>query len=376
MGGGSVIGASLVLKTELQTVQLAVSALGGSIGTNGATIEGPIIVLSSLEDADRVGRSGIEGKIVVWNKPWTGSYGGTVDIRSSGASKAAQYGALASLTRSVTPFSLYSLHTGLNSYNNASNMIPAAAITVEDAELLQRMQDRGQLANATLALQLDCTIENQAGQSANIVAELTGSSSSGRRQIIVVGGHTDSWSRGAQDDGAGFSIAWEALNLLAQMKLRPRRTIRLVGWTAEEIGGAGSRAYFAQYLSQVNQTVMAMEIDLGIFAPVALSFQGTAQAQATMQYICDTLLSPTFNLSITPGGAGADTAPLAAAGVPAAGIRVQTLDDAPNYWWYHHAFADCSTAVQIDDYNQVLAVVASLLFVLADMPEPLPRTTS
>lgn len=364
---------TLWMMTPLQNISLSVTALGSSVPTPEQGITGQVIVLNSLADAAVVGRESIEGKIVVWNKPWAGSYGATVDVRSSGASTAARYGAIASLTRSVTPFSLYSVHTGFNSYAANVSQIPAAAITVEDAELLQRMQDRGQLANVTLTLTLDCSINTtHPGHSSNIVAELTGSKKP--KEIIVVGGHTDSWSRGAQDDGGGFSIAWEAANLLAQLKLKPRRTIRVVGWTAEEIGGAGSQAYAARYQDQMNATKMAIEIDLGVFAPVGFTFNGLAQNIPVLQSICDLMPAP-FQLTVKAGGSGADTAPLVAAGVPAAGMQVEDSNTGPNYWWYHHTLADCTTAVSQDDYNQVLAVAASVLFVIADMPDNLARST-
>jgi carboxypeptidase Q len=294
------------------------------------------VVVRSFEEAAALGAAKIKGKIVVWNQPWLGySYGS--NFRVNGASEAAKYGAIASLVRSVTPFSLYTLHTGSMVYRDGLPRIPSAAITVEDAELLQRMQDRGQAFH--LELQLGCYSEADLGLSHNILAELPGTELP--EEIIVMGGHIDAWTRGAQDDGGNFIAAWEAVNILARLNVRPRRTIRVVGWTSEEWGAyseikgqAGAWGYFLEHLPELNNTVFAMEADSGLFLPIGLNFQGSWASTQVLQDL-STLLEPYLTLQVVnTGGTAADIAPLCNAGVPGAAVKVSEDGRDGQYWWY------------------------------------------
>lgn len=359
----------LVLNTDtMPAMTIGVTALGGSIATLGpdgqsiVSIQADVIVLDSWEDADEYGPAGqLRGKIVVWNQPWTG-YSSTSQYRRNGAAVAGQYGAVASLTRSVTPFSLYTLHTGSMSYQPGTTPIPAGAITVEDALLFKRMQDRG--TKFSLTLTLGCYTEPELGLSYNIVADYVGSELP--NEYVVIGGHIDSWTRGAQDDGGGFLTAWESINVLASLGLRPRRTIRVVGWTNEENGAAGAATYLQDNLNDINNTAFAIESDAGIFLPNGFSFSGTPDSLTTFEQVVD-LLSPWYALNVTAGSVGVDITPLADAGVPAASLLVTGHDFAGKYWWYHHTQADCGSAVPQLDFNQVMSVFASVAYVIADM---------
>ena len=143
----------------------------------------------------------VRGKIVVYNAPFV-SYGETVKYRGSGASRAARYGAVAALVRSITPVSLQTPHTGAMTYDEKQPKIPTAAITIEGAELLQRMNDRGE--RPTLRLKMEAKFLPDA-ESANVVAEIKGSEKPD--EVVLIGGHLDSWDvgQGAQDDGGGAS---------------------------------------------------------------------------------------------------------------------------------------------------------------------------
>lgn len=343
-------------------VDMGITALGGSIGTNGP-LTGEAIVIRTFDEAKALGRAKIEGKIVVWNQVWRG-YNYASQYRVEGAKYAAQYGAIASLTRSPTSFSLYTLHTGEMSYEGAVKKIPTACITVEDAELFQRMQDRGQ--QIVLTMELDCETQDEPGLSHNIIAELPGTTNAD--ELVVIGGHIDAWTRGAQDDSANFVAAWEALNILQQLGLRPSRTIRLVGWTDEERHAMGSKTYFADHLRELPNTVFAIESDKGVFLPTGFHFQGTNESMAVFQQICD-LMSPWYDLQVSDvGGVAEDIQPLANAGVPGASMNVAGDDNNGQYWWYHHARSDQASAVTHLEFNQVVSVFAAISYVLADVP--------
>ncbi len=185
--------------------------------------------MRSFDQLDALGEQ-MRGKIVVYNVPFT-TYGETVGYRGSGASRAARYGAVAALVRSIGPVSLQTPHTGAMNYDEKQPKIPAAAITIEGAELLQRLYDRGD--RPTLRLKMEAKFLPDA-ESANVVAELKGSEKPD--EVILVSGHFDSWDvgQGAHDDGGGCIIAWEAVRLLKELGLRPRRTVRVVLYTNEE----------------------------------------------------------------------------------------------------------------------------------------------
>ncbi len=224
--------------TSPLTLRLAMLGLGNSMGTATDGITAEAVVVRSFDELDKLGEA-VRGKIVVYNAAFT-NYGATVAYRVSGASRAARYGAVAVLVRSVTPTSLQSPHTGAMRYDETLPKIPAAAITIETAELLQRMNDRGE--HPTLRLKMGAKFLADA-ESANVVGELKGTDKAD--EILLVSGHLDSWDvgQGAHDDGGGCIVAWHALTLLKELGLKPRRTIRVVLYTNEENGGRGGVAY-------------------------------------------------------------------------------------------------------------------------------------
>ncbi|HYP54319.1 MAG TPA: M28 family peptidase, partial [Pyrinomonadaceae bacterium] len=189
--------------------QLVMLGLGGSVGTPPEGVTAEAVVVRDFGELERLGEQ-VRGKIVVYNVPFT-TYGETVQYRGAGASRAARHGAVAALVRSVTPVSLQSPHTGAMRYAEDQPKIPAAAVTVETAELLQRMQERGD--RAVLRLRMGARFLPDA-ESANVVAELKGSGKP--EEVVLVSGHLDSWDvgQGAHDDGGGCVAAWEAVRLL------------------------------------------------------------------------------------------------------------------------------------------------------------------
>ncbi|MCW5558158.1 MAG: M20/M25/M40 family metallo-hydrolase, partial [Verrucomicrobiae bacterium] len=213
---------------------LPVLALGGTVATPPEGVTAPVLVVSSFAElSNRVAEA--RGRIVVFNAPFT-DYGNTVRFRWAGAIEAAKVGAVASLIRSVTPFSLRTPHTGGMSYQDNVPRIPHAALAPEDAERLARWQAAGVTPVVRLVLGAETLPDSP---SRNVVAELRGRERPD--DVVVVGGHFDSWDvgQGAQDDAGGCLAAWETLRLLRELDLRPRCTVRLVLWTDEENHGAG-----------------------------------------------------------------------------------------------------------------------------------------
>jgi carboxypeptidase Q len=210
--------------------------LGTSVGTGGVAINASVLLVHSFDELHQRAAEAV-GKIVVYNYAcdWSGKggdycYGQMVQYRYNGASEAAKVGGVASLVRSLTEYSLGTPHTGIQAYADGVKQVPAACITTEDADFLDRMQQRG--VNVELSLYMEAQNFPMVA-SRNLVAEITGSVHP--EQIVMFGGHVDSWDvgQGAQDDGAGFMLSFQALSLIKQLGLKPLRTIRLVGWVCE-----------------------------------------------------------------------------------------------------------------------------------------------
>ena len=201
--------------------KLTMLGLGNSVGTTPEGITAEAVVVRNFAELDQLGE-GARGKIVVYNVPFT-NYGATVAYRGQGASRAARYGAVAALVRSITPVSLNTPHTGAMQYDPAQPRIPVAAITIEAAELLQRMQNRGD--RVTLRLKMEAKFLPDA-ESANVIAELKGTERPD--EIVLISGHYDSWDvgQGAHDDGGGCIVAWEAARLLGLSRRLDQRLLR------------------------------------------------------------------------------------------------------------------------------------------------------
>jgi carboxypeptidase Q len=340
---------------------LVMLGLGNSIGTPPGGIESDLLVVRSFTELEAAGEQ-VRGKIVLFNVPFT-TYGETVQYRSSGASRAAALGAVAALVRSVGPPGLRTPHTGALRYTEGQPRIPAAAITVEDAERLQRMQSRG--TKVRLRLKMDAKFLPDA-DSANVIGEVRGRERPD--EVIVVGGHFDSWDvgTGSTDDGGGCVVTWEALRLMKKLKLRPRRTVRVVLFTNEENGLAGGRAYLDKYRSQLANHVLMLESDSGVFRPTGFGFTGTSTARATIEQIAELLAGIGVD-NIGPAGGGADIGPAVEAGR----IPALSLDVEGNYFLIHHTPADTLDKIDPVDMAKAAAAIAVMAYVIADLPERL-----
>ncbi len=343
--------------------RLDILGLGGSIGTGPGGLVGDVLVVGSFDElAERADEA--RGKIVLWNVPFT-SYGSTVVYRSQGAIRAAEAGAVASLVRSVTPSSMYTPHTGNSAYDENVPRIPHAAITMEDAMMMQRMQDRGQTIRIRLQME-DYWLPD--AESANVVGELVGTEFPD--EVVVLGGHIDSWDvgTGAMDDAGGCVAAWEALRLMKDLGLRPRRTVRVVMWTNEENGMRGGNAYRDAHRDELHNHILAMESDAGVFKPQGFGFTGSDAAFDIISQI-GKLLDPIESGTIRRGGGGADIGPIMDEGVPGMGLNV----DGTRYFWYHHTKADYVDKLDPHHVGLSVATMAVMAFVVADLPQRLPR---
>jgi carboxypeptidase Q len=344
--------------------RLPMLGLGGSVATPPEGITAEVLVVGRFAELERRAAEA-EGRIVLFDVPFT-TYGETVRYRAAGASAAAKAGAVAALVRSVTPFSMRTPHTGSLRYDTAVAKIPAAAITVEDALLLHRLQERGERPVVKLVMGARTLPD---ARSRNVVAEIRGRERP--EEVVVLGGHIDSWDvgQGAMDDAGGSVAAWEAVRLMKQLGLRPRRTVRVVLWTNEENGLRGANAYRDQHRAEIPDHVLAIESDAGVFDPKGFGFTGTDSAFARVREI-GSLLERIGAGEVTRGGGGADIGPLMALGVPGAGLRV----DETRYFWYHHTEADTIDKLDPRELAECVAALAVLAYVAADMPDRLAAT--
>ncbi len=337
--------------------------LGGSVATPPGGITAEVLVVESFAElAERAAEA--RGKIVLFNAPWSG-YGQTVQYRSRGAVAAAEVGAVASLIRSVTPFSMDTPHTGAMGYSDGVERIPHAAITAEDAGLLMRLQQAGERLVVHLEMEAQTLPDVE---SRNVVAELVGSEKP--EEIVVLGGHIDSWDvgQGTMDDGGGSVAAWEAVNLLRRLNLRPRRTVRAVLWTNEENGLRGGTGYRDAHRNELQNHILAIESDAGVFEPQGFGFSGSDAAFQMIREIA-ALLEPIDAELVTSGGGGADIGPIMQEGVPGMGLQV----DGTRYFWYHHTRADTIDKLDPREMALCVAAMAVMSYVVADLDERLPR---
>jgi hypothetical protein len=355
---------------------LAMLGLGLSIGTPGGALIAPVVAVSSFEELAALGRPAVEGKIVLYAVPWMG-YGQNVVYRSSGASRAAELGALAVLVRSATGNSLYTPHTGALRYDRSAPQIPAAAVTVEDALWMARLIEGGKEVKVELSMEAQMHPD---ADSYNVVAEIPGRENP--EEVVVMGGHFDSWDvgQGAHDDGAACMAAWHALTLLKRLGLVPRRTLRVVLWTNEENGLRGGRAYREWVGDAISKHVAAIEMDGGAERPVGFGIgirQGDRDAGDAVYDAALSMLKPIGTLldgigagDMRRGGGGADIGPLMTDGVP--GLALRTVGE--HYFDWHHTEADTLDKVDPQEFRKAVAMLGVLGFILADMPATLPRS--
>ncbi len=353
---------------------LPVLGLGGTVPTPKGGLTANVVVIHDFSEmAARAAE--IRGAIVLYDvamPPWSeakgnAGYGVAAPYRTAGPSLAAKLGAVGVLMRSVTPHSLHTLHTGALSYDPAQPKIPAAAVTVEDAELITRLAAAG-------PVQVRMRLESQQlpdAESANVLGELTGREFPD--EVVVIGGHLDSWDvgQGAHDDGAGCVTMMQAITLLKRLGLQPRRTIRVVLFTSEEKGVWGAKAYAADHAAELGKTVLAVESDGGGFSPRGFSLASKPEIKdRVLARLTDlaSLLQPIDAARIRPSDhAGTDVEPMIASGVPTLNLDSNNR----TYFDIHHSEADTLDKVDPQQLADAAAAMAVLAYIVADLPERL-----
>ncbi|WP_232298799.1 M20/M25/M40 family metallo-hydrolase [Granulicella tundricola] len=372
--------------------KLRMLGLGMSVGTPAGGITAEVLFLHDYAELDALPADGAKGKIVVFDPGWHG-YGVGTSYRTNGASRAAAKGAVAVLVRSATGLALQAPHTGRLVYDEKAPKIPSAAISVEDAGLIGRLAKDGPV---TVHLEMEAHQEADV-KSGNVYGDLVGSEHP--EDVVVLGGHIDSWDvgQGAQDDGGGIMATFEAVSLLHKLGLKPKRTIRVVFWVNEENGGRGGDAYPVLLgAAAVAKHVAAIEMDGGAEKPLGMGY-GTfgmrmgppkpgappqsmtppgfdltkltepQQASFALLQQIAALLGPIGADKVFPGGGGEDIGPIVAMGVPS--LSPHTVGE--HYFDWHHSEADTLDKVDLEDFRKNIGMLAVTSFVLADTKETL-----
>jgi Zn-dependent M28 family amino/carboxypeptidase len=358
------------------TKPLHMLGLGMSVGTPKDGITAEAVFVPSFAALDAMTPEQVKGKIVVFNPGWHG-YGVNVAYRAMGPSKAAAKGAVAVLVRSATGLAMQTPHTGSLYYDEKVTKIPAAAISVEDALMIERLCKEGQVK---VHLQMEAHMEADV-KAGNVIGEIVGSEHP--EQVVAIGGHIDSWDvgQGAQDDGSGIMAAYQAVTLIHKLGLKPKRTIRLVFWVNEENGERGGKAYRKLIGDKIGDQVAAIEMDEGAEKPMGMGYGGfeslmpgapafdasklppdQQQSFAALQDIVS-LLGPIGADKVLPGGGGSDIEAIVEDGVPSLSPRTEDL----HYFDWHHTEADTLDKVDPVEFRKNAAMLSVVTYVLADM---------
>jgi hypothetical protein len=351
--------------------RIVLTALGGSVATPADGLTAEVIEVTSFDQLTALGREKVKGKIVFYYGLMDMSlvesgrafeaYSKAVVFRGAGASRAAELGAAACVIRSVASASLRTPHTGSLRYDEKQPKIPAAAMTTEDADLVHRLIAKGERVRMHLVL-TPRMLPDVA--SSNVIAEIRGSERP--NEIVLIGGHLDSWdlATGAIDDGSGVVMVMETLRAMKELGIQPKRTIRGVLFMNEENGLRGGRKYFENVAKreEVQKHIVAIESDAGSATPVGfittLEGKSLERTQARMKLL-DRIVPLRFDSS---KHTGADTSPLTDAGIPGFGF----VPDPRHYFDFHHTPADTLDKVDPKALAQDTAAIAALAYIFAE----------
>ena len=355
-----------ILAPYRQPVHLA--ALGGSIGTPEEGIEAEVIEVPSLDAVDKLDPAQVQGKIVFYDvhmdreKDGSG-YGRAVPVRGAGASRAAKLGAVAVLIRSIGTDNNRTPHTGGMRYQDGVRQIPAAALSIPDADLLAVEVASGKPVTFRLKLGARALPEVE---TASVVGDIPGREKP--EEIVLLGAHLDSWDlgTGAIDDGAGVAIMVEAARRIGQLPKKPRRTIRVVLFANEEFGLSGARAYAEAHKDELARHVMAAESDFGSGRVWRLA---SRVDPAKLPVVADLAKLLGVEQGKNDSGGGADLGPMAPARVPV----IALAQDGTTYFDYHHTANDTLDKIDPKDLDQNVAAWAAVVYAIADLPGDLGR---
>jgi len=355
------------------TQKIVLTALGGSVATGTGGLSAEIVVVESFEELNRLGAKNVEGKIVLFNVKFDrrlaelnqagAAYGQVAQYRGGGAIAAARLGAVGVLVRSAGGSQNRLAHTGAMRYQDGVKKIPAASVPFEDAEIIAHLAKAGKVR-----MKLVLTPQTLPDTTSyNVLADLKGSEKPD--EIVVVSGHLDSWDlgTGALDDAVGVAMAMQTVYLLKQLKLQPKRTIRVVAFMNEENGFVGANRYAEE--ENPAKHFAAIEGDLGAAHPLGFIFAGKREAVPFLQPLADILKSQGSGLIDVQPTASSDISTLTAKGVPSFGPWFDTR----TYFDYHHTAADTFDKVDPKELAANCSLMAVLAYGLANLEQPLPR---
>ena len=357
------------------TQKIVLTALGGSVATPPDGLTAEIVVVRDFDELRSLGKDKIKGKIVLFNHAFDQqmaaqgrggeAYGEAVVYRGDGPGAAAKLGAVAALIRSVGGAAYRLPHTGMTDYAEDAPKIPAAAVTDEDADLIAALVPQG-----PVRLHLVLTPQQLPDAvSYNVIGDLKGTEHP--EQVVIVSGHLDSWDlgTGAIDDGAGVAVAMQTANLIRQLGLHPRRTIRVIAWMNEENGLRGGKTYAQEHADKIANQFAAIETDLGADHPIGIYFAGKPELKDWLKPVSKVLDASGAGLVEFRGEIGADIDPLRKLGVP----NFSPIQDSRFYFNYHHTAADTLDKIDPHHLAENAAINAVLAYALANLEQPLPR---
>jgi hypothetical protein len=354
---------------------LSVTALGGSVATPEEGIEAELVLFESLAALQAAPAGSLQGKLAYVGNAMQrtqdgSSYGYYGRARRIGASVAAEKGAVGLLIRSIGTDSHRFPHTGQMNYAEEVTRIPAAALSNPDADQLERIAARGETLRVSMLLTPQMLGPRESG---NVIADITGSERP--EEVVIIGGHLDSWDlgTGAIDDGAGVAITAAAAKHILDSGRRPRRTVRLILWGSEEVGLLGGRAYLEAHREALAQHIIGSESDFG----AERIWQLTARVSPEGQAVVDTLLGLLDPLGIAPGsmdqpGAGPDLTPMVAAGLPS----LRLVQNGMDYFDLHHTHDDTLDKIDRAALRQNVAAYVAFAWLAADSTVDFRRRTA
>jgi carboxypeptidase Q len=353
--------------------RVALTAIGGSVGTPAAGIEAQVVEVAGLGALAHLDAAKVKGKIVFFNTPTERTRDGAgylqaVPVRSQGPSRAAKLGAVAVVLRSIGTDSNRLPHTGGLRYDKSLPRIPAAALSSPDADLLAAEVASGKPVRFRLRLGARTAAP---AESANVIGEIPGREKP--EEIVLLGAHLDSWDlgTGAIDDGAGCAIVVEAARRIGELKTRPRRTLRVVLFANEELGLSGAEAYAKAHAQELPRHVLALESDLGSGRVWRLESRVALESMGWVHQL-DRLVFPIGAVSGTnQGDGGPDLEPLERAGVP----TVSLMQDAIAYFDFHHTANDTLDKANARDLDYNVAAWSAVVYAAAELPGDFGRIT-
>lgn len=357
------------------TQKIVLTALGGSVATPADGLTAEVIVVNSFADLKALAPDAVKGKFLLFNEIYDKrlaaqgqgfeAYGQAVAYRMAAPVLAAAHGAVAVLVRSVGGADYRLPHTGMTMYDPQQPNVPAAAVTAEDADLLAHLTSQGHV-------RMKLTLTPQTlprADSYNVIADWKGTEHP--EQVVVISGHLDSWDlgTGAIDDGAGVVVSMQAIHLLSQLGVHPKRTVRFIAWMAEEEGSDGAQTYAKEHASDISNHIGAIESDGGAGHPTGIYYAGKPTLDAWLRPVSQALQPIGAALLTASPETGEDINSLTDKGVPS----FAPMQDSRFYFSYHHTAADTFDKVDAHQLNENAAVMTVLAYALADSSDPAPR---